>query len=383
MKKIISFILFLTIVAVIVPSVALAAWWNPFTWNWNIFDWFSKPQTATVQQNQNTNQTTNNGRVAIVKNFWEGMLRSLESQNVNLDKRVEDYTINKISIYPVKDNCFGATIDFSVESYNVQGVQGWEAGNGNVDGYWVRNKEYMINAVEDGNGNYTMKSIGTGRANDDCTTGTPFVNNATTQTSTSQTLSVAGTQEYTDANFGFSFWYPSSWNVQNVAVKNPKVYSSGTVTKQLNVTNGQRLITIEEFSSPTFSINDSTGVGACPVCVSTSYYFDDRQHTWMIEFPNGTTTGPPTGPAIANVSSNTMGGLHMLGGSQRFEANTIIPLSASNFIIVTVDGGIATGSSDPKALAETVIATNPAVATPVSAEEQTKTIQAEISALNF
>jgi hypothetical protein len=54
-----SIVIVLLLVILIVPSVALAAWWNPFTWNWNIFDWFSKPQTSAVQsntQNQNTNQ---------------------------------------------------------------------------------------------------------------------------------------------------------------------------------------------------------------------------------------------------------------------------------------------------------------------------------------
>ena len=70
----------------------------------------------------------------------------------------------------------------------------------------------------------------------------------------------------------------------------------------------------------------------------------------------------------------------MLYGSQRFEANVIIPLSAANFVIVTVDGAIATESNDPQALAKTIVATNPAVATPVSQTNQTQTIQAEETA---
>ena len=56
-NKLLNFVLVLTVVAVIIPSVALAAWWNPFTWNWNFFTWFLNPQTSVVQPNQNTNQT--------------------------------------------------------------------------------------------------------------------------------------------------------------------------------------------------------------------------------------------------------------------------------------------------------------------------------------
>lgn len=186
--------------------------------------------------------------------------------------------------------------------------------------------------------------------------------------------------EYTDTGFGFSFWYPSNWQIAQVPVGNPAKYAGGTVSKQFNITNGQRVITVEEFTSSTFTISDNTGVGACPVCVVTKYYFDRSLHTWMVQYPNGTTTGKPAGTIeAANVSNNTMGGLHMLAGSQRFGANVIIPLSAENFVIVTVDGAIATESSDPQALAKTVVALDPSVATPVSVAEQKTAIQNELS----
>jgi hypothetical protein len=102
----------------------------------------------------------------------------------------------------------------------------------------------------------------------------------------------------------------------------------------------------------------------------------------MVSYPDVTPTGNPAPgvPVAANVSLNTMGGLHMLAGSQRFGANTIIHLSASNFLIVTVDGGIATESSDPQALAKTIVPLDLTVATPASAAVQEQTIQAEESA---
>lgn len=188
--------------------------------------------------------------------------------------------------------------------------------------------------------------------------------------------------KYSDSGFGFSFWYPSGWHVAKDAVDNSTKYPGGTVTNQITVANGQRVITIEEFTSFGSTITDSTGVGACPVCSTVRYYFDFNQHTWMAVYPDGVSSGriAPGVPIAANVSTNTMGGLHMLAGSQRFGANVIIPLSAQNFLIVTVDGAIATESSDAQALAKTILALDPSVATPVSQAQQNQTIRAESAA---
>lgn len=46
MKQIKPLVIVLLLAILIVPSVAFASWWNPFSWNWNIFNWFSKPQTS-------------------------------------------------------------------------------------------------------------------------------------------------------------------------------------------------------------------------------------------------------------------------------------------------------------------------------------------------
>jgi len=100
----------------------------------------------------------------------------------------------------------------------------------------------------------------------------------------------------------------------------------------------------------------------------------------MAQYPEGTPSGASGAAAPANVSFNTMGGLHMLAGSQRFGANVIIPLSAQNFVVVSVSGAVATESSDSQALAKTIVALDPKVATPISQAEQTQIIQAEASA---
>jgi hypothetical protein len=85
-------------------------------------------------------------------------------------------------------------------------------------------------------------------------------------------------------------------------------------------------------------------------------------------------TTPPEGDGAtkpADVSINTMGGLHMFGGTSRFDTS-IVPLTANNFVVIG-DGGAANAT----ALTRTIVATDPAVATPVSASDQTKTIETE------
>ncbi len=202
----------------------------------------------------------------------------------------------------------------------------------------------------------------------------PAVKNSSNQSN----ISVAGMTKYTDQAFGFSFYYPSEWEVTSVPVTNINKYTDGAVKKELDLTFKDRLqVSLEEVVAPSLAVGDSTGVdGACPVCYPVHYYFDTKEHVWMSGFP-------VSGAHKAIISfTNTMGGLHMFPGSQRFGANTIIPLSAQNFVMVTVNGSIATTSNDPQALAKTIVATNPAVATPASASVQQKAVAHVLEAYN-
>ena len=59
MKQFKTYAVIILLAVLIVPSVAFASWWNPFSWHWfNIFNMFFKPQTTIVQPNQNANQAT-------------------------------------------------------------------------------------------------------------------------------------------------------------------------------------------------------------------------------------------------------------------------------------------------------------------------------------
>lgn len=55
-KQIKNYLIFAILIFVLIaPSFALAAWWNPFSWHWNIFNIFKRPQTTIVAP---TNQLT-------------------------------------------------------------------------------------------------------------------------------------------------------------------------------------------------------------------------------------------------------------------------------------------------------------------------------------
>ena len=81
-----------------------------------------------------------------------------------------------------------------------------------------------------------------------------------------------------------------------------------------------------------------------------------------------------------NVSTNSMGGLHILNGNARFGDDVIVPLSASNFLIVR---NMSAGTNKVFYLANTIVALDPAVATPLSLSHQIDAIRAEKNEYNF
>jgi hypothetical protein len=187
-----------------------------------------------------------------------------------------------------------------------------------------------------------------------------------------QPSSVAGMSKYTDVNFGFSFWYPSSWTVSDnsssLAGDDQPLAGFGIanqVTKLLLVSNGVKNISIAEITS-------ASGVrDACGKC-SDDVYFDSNKGEWMDNTPGWTISQGLTNANLhpADLSQATMGGLHIFWDS-------IVPLSADNFVVVASYGGI---NSSIEPLTKTILATNPNVATPVSTAQQTTTIQAEANA---
>ena len=187
-------------------------------------------------------------------------------------------------------------------------------------------------------------------------------------------VSVSGMSKYTDPDFGFSFWYPSGWTVTKKDMSNVPDYSNGEhfVTSLIIAPPGHDPkifgpnITLTEVNSPARTII-STGHFS-----SNVFRFDINTHTWM-EDRNSYDYGSATTTKTADVSNNTMGGLHLFLGFN--EPELIVPLSAQHFLSIGASGAAPTIDGMP--FVKTIVATDPSVATPVSAAEQIKVIQAE------
>ncbi len=191
-------------------------------------------------------------------------------------------------------------------------------------------------------------------------------------------ISVSGMSQYTDSDFGFSFWYPSGWVTKPAPSQQYIVLSGGTVVKTVVVgpaNDPNNSIAIQEFTSSDLSITDNSDCGPADGCgKALTHYFDPSTHAWMTQnhlFEGSISTN------VANVSTNTIGGLHLLRGNARFGDDVIIPLSARNFLVVS---SVEVGTIQIGSLAKTITASDPSVATPVSASEQIKAIQAEAKA---
>lgn len=212
-------------------------------------------------------------------------------------------------------------------------------------------------------------------------------------------VQVDGMSKYTESSFGYTFWYPNTWTVSEVGVQNPNMYGGGIVQKTLKISNGVKTVFIDQFHSNGRSIEDTNSAATYDNVNDVLYFFDPNSHTWMVNFPTGHSIGNPNSrtwtdanpqkttnnPVAANVSNNTMGGLHIFDGAHQMPnpiANKIIPLSASNYLVVYTS---TTASSNDYisllyGLVQTIGATDASVATPVSAYDQINAIQQERTA---
>jgi hypothetical protein len=190
-------------------------------------------------------------------------------------------------------------------------------------------------------------------------------------------ISIAGMSKYTDSDFGFSFWYPSGWTIQqHTPDKAPDTYfPGGVVQKSYNILdgNGNLAVSISTVASDAGSITLQDDNGN-----TYTLYFDKNSHTWMrCLSKSGVAIGDCAGAiniAPADVSTNSMGGLHIISTVAPNASDLlpdVIPLSAHNFVVVYHN------AEKIDALARTMVALDPVVATPVSTVEQQAAIEAE------
>ena len=346
-----------------------------------VYIYLSQTSTATINQ--------------IASKTLDDYFGQFKSQTIALNKRIIDYKVNKISIvgdFNEKNRCFELHVDYSVKTA-IDLIKGnlvqsiWVAGNGEVGtDNWVNNKTEDFSLIKTDNNDYSVTENGTTNMGVCNQPSNPLITSSTTikqniPANSSEHVTVFGMQQYTDSNFGFSFWYPNTWTVQSTEIKDN--YTGGTVEKTLTIapqSNSNDAITIDELSSPTREITipyDLCSPMSGSFVAAHRYYFDVNAHTWMMEVPaytaqsekDGSQYSVPASVKAANVSNNTMGGLHMLGSGC---SGAVIPLSAKNFVVFSFNSR----NVGPYYIniAKTITATDPSVATPVSSDEQIKTI---------
>lgn len=232
------------------------------------------------------------------------------------------------------------------------------------------------------------------------TTGKTFAKTMITVKGTQGDISVPGMEKYTDSDFGFSFWYPSGWTVTNLSETGPGMFA-GSTDRAGNLLKGRLVVRGDDVEIDIDKIHSdekkyNVNPGPCGYCGPLTYYFDTSLHSWMKVYPDGPNGAPDATPETvaaakvpktADISNNTMGGLHIFSTEQK-ESAAIVPISARDFLFVegVTYGARCAGAcaADVKGAAQyitrTITATDPSVATPVSPTEQTATIQAEKNA---
>lgn len=166
---------------------------------------------------------------------------------------------------------------------------------------------------------------------------------------------VSGMCKYTDSDFGFSFWYPNTWKVQETPVQNVALFG-GSVSKKIVISSGKPSadITLEEV----FSTNRSVTASA------DTFSFNTSSHVWMHNSQAADVTG-----------NNSMGGLHIFTFGGTSGTNLAVPLTAKNFVISDPNTALQT-----QPLMRTLVALDLAVATPLTANEQLAFVHEEARA---
>lgn len=184
---------------------------------------------------------------------------------------------------------------------------------------------------------------------------------------------------YVDAEVGFEFNYPDGWLVSRSEPSN-KIDSNVTQGRVLadlligpadTTGNVTPEILVQEVHSASASITDTYGTG-----MDQTYFYDFTAHAWKAVI--GTANGGRI-TQDANVSNNTMGGLHILTetGTSYIKA-AIIPLSAYDFLVVS-----RIAHQDPWYLARTVIALDQDVAVRASSDDQQSIMEVEAMAYSY
>ena len=113
MKRLKLYFFATLLIVLIVPMVALAPWWNPLTWNWNIFNIFLKHQTSIIQPEKivsSDQKEADQQLYSIVKNNLGGYILSrkidISDSLYSIEKR-EGYDLLRFSDHSQDFNITG------------------------------------------------------------------------------------------------------------------------------------------------------------------------------------------------------------------------------------------------------------------------------------
>ncbi len=176
--------------------------------------------------------------------------------------------------------------------------------------------------------------------------------------------------QYTDPVYKFSFWYPSTLQITTTPTNDAASFPGGVAVETLQVGSlgGTSVVVV---NSPGSTITDEPANHASPIA-QTKYFYDSTKSEWMVAYPQGANGAGSGATTTADISKTTMSGLIMLPSGKRFDT-TIIPLSTTQFLVIS-DGG---GSSFTSQLAQTVAQAGATI----DASLQTSALQAEAAAV--
>lgn len=197
-----------------------------------------------------------------------------------------------------------------------------------------------------------------------------FLRGGTLKQQTPAPTEMYGMSEYSDPKYGFSFWYPSSLEIQVSATNDAENFPGGIAVETITVgpQGGPVIIVVD---SPQSTITDEPNGHASPIA-QTKYFYDHVTQKWMVAYPEGAIGTAVSGATTtADISKTTIGGLPMLPSGRRFDT-TIILLSTTRFAVVT-DGG---GSSFTPQLAKTIAL----IGTSIDQSAQTNALKSEAGA---
>jgi len=99
------------------------------------------------------------------------------------------------------------------------------------------------------------------------------------------TANAYGMVQYIDPDFGFTFWYPSSWQILKATMKDTTSFPGGTLVKTLQVGPAGG-VTISVVNSTAQTITDEQRSHASPIG-QTKYFYNSAAQQWMVAYPEG------------------------------------------------------------------------------------------------